>query len=170
VASVFDIAAHIRARIGDQGRMKLNKLAFYVQAWSLVWRERPAFGERIEAWKDGPVVVDLWASQNHRDSAEIYSAKPLSTEDAALVDRVLVAYGHLTGEELSVLTHAELPWKNARGATAPGAKSSAEITHDAMMKFYGHRWIEAERDNASAVAPPAFTGSVAEFLKQLDDQ
>jgi uncharacterized phage-associated protein len=143
--------------------MELNKLAYYVQAWSLVWREQPAFAERIEAWKDGPVVQALWISQNHNASSEILNARALSPELSAHVDRVLLAYGHLSPDELSELTHNEEPWKHARGNTPAGAASDVEITHDAMTRYYGHRWIEAERDNAAARGEPGFRGSVDEF-------
>jgi len=163
MATVFDIAAHIRSRIGDPGRMKLNKLAYYVQAWSLVWREQPAFQERIEAWKDGPVVSELWTCQQHRNSEDIANGRPLSPDLAAHVDRVLVAYGHMTSEQLRDLSHVEDPWALARVGTPAGAASDAEISHDAMVKFYGHRWIEAERDHVAATGEPAFRGSVKEF-------
>jgi len=167
MATVFDIAAHIRARVGGIGQMKLNKLAYYVQAWSLVWREQPAFSERIEAWKDGPVVRALWVDQQHHASLQLQGATPLPPDLAAHVDRVLVAYGHLSPEQLSRLTHNEDPWRLARDGVPKGVASEAEITHDAMTKFYGHRWIEAERDNAAATGDPAFVGSVDDFEKFL---
>lgn len=164
MATVFDIAAHIHARLGNVGRLRTNKLAYYVQAWSLVWREQPAFNERIEAWKDGPVVKTLWISQ---ERGEVDRGSPLTPDLVAHVDRVLVAYGHLSGEDLIALTHSEDPWRVARGDTPDGASSSAEITYDSMVKFYGHQWIEAERDNMAAAAPPEFTGSVDELEKFL---
>ena len=30
--------------------MKLQKLVYYSQAWSLIWDEKPLFEEEIEAW------------------------------------------------------------------------------------------------------------------------
>lgn len=168
MVTVFDIAAHIRGRIGDPGRMKLLKLAYYVQAWSLVWREQPAFDDRIEAWKDGPVVATLWTDLHHHEGHRVKSGRPLAADMAALVDRVLVSYGHLSADALSALTHDEEPWNHARGNTPKGVASSAEITHDSMRRFYGHRWIEAERDNAAAAGEPAFRGSIDELEALLD--
>ena len=40
--------------------MKLQKLVYYCQAWSLVWDDMPLFESRIEAWANGPVVLDLY--------------------------------------------------------------------------------------------------------------
>ena len=59
-ADVFSVARYVRQRLGQVDPRKLQKLVYYAQAWSLVWRQRPAFGERIEAWVDGPVSPDLW--------------------------------------------------------------------------------------------------------------
>ena len=43
MASVFDVAAYILHRAGTMTAMKLQKLVFYSQAWSLVWDEKPLF-------------------------------------------------------------------------------------------------------------------------------
>ena len=35
--SVFDVATYILQKRGDMSCMKLQKLCYYAQAWSLVW-------------------------------------------------------------------------------------------------------------------------------------
>src|SRR5680860_1872649 len=56
MASVLDVAEYILKETGSMTTMKLQKLVYYSQAWSLVWDEKPLFGEPIEAWaNDGPV-------------------------------------------------------------------------------------------------------------------
>ena len=57
--SVFDVAAYILDKLGPISTIKLQKLVYYCQAWSLVWDEEPLFSERIEAWVNGPVVREL---------------------------------------------------------------------------------------------------------------
>ena len=54
--TVLDVAAYILERQGSMTTMKLQKLVYYCQAWSLVWDERPLFDESIEAWANGPVL------------------------------------------------------------------------------------------------------------------
>ena len=56
-----DVAAYILKKCGNMSHMKLQKLMYYAQAWSLVWDEEPLFPERIEAWVNGPVVRPLYA-------------------------------------------------------------------------------------------------------------
>jgi uncharacterized phage-associated protein len=166
VANVFSIARYIRERLGALDAWKLQKLAYYVQAWSLVWRGRPAFAERIEAWKDGPVCPELREAQQ-RAGERLRAAPVLSSEDQAHVDRVLASYGGMSSKELVQLSHDERPWQQARGDVPPDARTSAEITHAAMSAFYAPRWEEAEADRA-ATRRPAWSGTADELDAMID--
>ena len=59
MTSIFDVAAYVLDKLGVMTTMKLEKLCYYSQAWSLVWDERRLFPERFEAWANGPVGPDL---------------------------------------------------------------------------------------------------------------
>ncbi len=41
MATVFDVAAYILENTGSISTMKLQKLCYYSQAWSLVWDDKP---------------------------------------------------------------------------------------------------------------------------------
>ena len=69
MASVHDVAAAILERTGPIDTFKLQKLAYYCQAWHLVWDEEPLFKARIEAWANGPVVRALY--DKHRGSYRV---------------------------------------------------------------------------------------------------
>lgn len=60
MTSIFDVAAYVLDKLGVMTTMKLEKLCYYSQAWSLVWDERRLFPERFEAWANGPVCPDLY--------------------------------------------------------------------------------------------------------------
>lgn len=47
MATVFDVACYILSKQGCMTTMKLEKLCYYAQAWSLVWDERPLFDEEF---------------------------------------------------------------------------------------------------------------------------
>lgn len=49
MATVHDVAAYILAKHGPMTAMKLEKLVYYSQAWSLVWDDKPLFRSKIEA-------------------------------------------------------------------------------------------------------------------------
>ena len=48
MTSIFDVAAYVLDKLGVMTTMKLEKLCYYSQAWSLVWDERRLFPERFE--------------------------------------------------------------------------------------------------------------------------
>jgi uncharacterized phage-associated protein len=140
VATVFDVAAYILRKLGPVSAMKLQKLVYYCQAWSLVWDERPLFGERIEAWASGPVVPDLFACHKGQFIvSDIPAGDPerLDQDAKDTIDAVIQFYGNRTPQWLSDLTHREEPWKNARQEIPEGARSNAVITLDSMAEYYG---------------------------------
>ena len=118
--------------------MKLQKLVYYCQAWSLVWDERPIFNEKIEAWANGPVVRELF--QAHRGAYNVYKingdVRVLGKAQEETIDAVIRAYGDKSSEWLAELTHREAPWKDARTGLMPGERGDKEITHDAMAWYY----------------------------------
>jgi uncharacterized phage-associated protein len=141
MADVFDVASYILKRRGPMTAMKLQKLVYYCQAWSLVWDEAPLFDERIEAWANGPVCPELydvhrgWFTVSPSEFKRGDTTK-LTKEQAETIDRVLDAYGKLSSQELSDLTHREDPWKEARRGLPATIRSNVEITHAAMAEYY----------------------------------
>jgi uncharacterized phage-associated protein len=139
MASVFDVAAYILEKLGSITAMKLQKLVYYCQAWSLVWEDRPLFRERIEAWVNGPVVPDLY--QAHRGVFEVQSISSgnsanLLSLDKETIDRVLKFYGDKSSQWLSDLTHSEGPWMDAREGLAPNQRGGSEISIASMAEYY----------------------------------
>ena len=136
--SVDDVAAYILQKTGPMSAMKLQKLVYYSQAWSLVWDERPLFPERIEAWANGPVVRHLY--DKHRGVFELSSwiGRPENLDQDAreTVDSVVQHYGPMKAQWLSHLTHQEHPWRDARHGLREGERGSSEITQAALMEYY----------------------------------
>ena len=139
MATVHDVAAYILKKSGPMTAMKLEKLVYYCQAWSLVWDENPLFREKIEAWANGPVAPALY--KKHRGDYKVSkwdgNCSALSATQKETINAVLKFYGGKTSQWLSDLTHQETPWREARKGTPPGEPSSAEITHAAMAEYYG---------------------------------
>ena len=140
MAKVHDVAAYILRKQGLMTTMKLQKLVYYCQAWSLVWDEKPLFRDRIEAWANGPVVPKLY--EIHRGLFEMRrwdlgDPKAISGKEKETIDAVLKFYGNRSSQWLSDLTHREPPWADARKGRPPGERGSFEITHAAMAEYYG---------------------------------
>lgn len=140
-ATIFDVAEYILSKSDTITAMKLEKLCYYSQAWSLVWDERPLFGEKFQAWANGPVCPELYA--RHRGEFNVtpgeFRGDPgvLDKSQRDTVDAVLGYYGTLSAYELSTLTHREAPWKDARGDIEPGQRSNNVISNASMAEYYG---------------------------------
>lgn len=141
MVSVLDVAAYILENRGPMSAMKLQKLCYYAQAWSLVWDETPLFPEKFQAWANGPVCPDLYKA--HRKLFMLPKSANLGGKAAKLtgaaretVDAIIQAYGSKSAHYLSELTHAEQPWRVARGNTPAGERSQTEITHVTMAEYY----------------------------------
>lgn len=141
----LDIARWFLTRIDrDAGdsitHLKLQKLVYYAQAWSLAILERPLFDEDLEAWAHGPVAETVW--QKYRDSG--WDAIPPPKENLVPVDDdaldiledVHLIYGDLSAKRLERMTHSELPWREARGNLPPEARSNTKIRKDTMATYY----------------------------------
>jgi len=139
MATAHDVAAYILRKLGKMTTMKLQKLVYYSQAWSLVWDEKPLFKNRIEAWANGPVIPDLY--EVHRGKFAIASwpkgdPKKLTKNQMDTVEAVIEFYGVKSSQWLSALSHQEKPWRDAREGIAPGGFCNAEITQASMAEYY----------------------------------
>lgn len=142
MATVKQLAKYILDRVGEMTTMKLEKLCYYCQAWSMAWDEVPLIEENFEAWANGPVCPELYhlhkgmfiisSNEITADYSDAFDANQLET-----IDKVLDYYGDKEPYWLSELTHKEYPWAHAREGYAPGARCNRVISLDDMMEYYG---------------------------------
>lgn len=132
---IFELAA------GSVGPMKLQKLVYYCQAWSLVWEDRPIFSEDFQAWANGPVCPELY--DKHRGTYMLkqeflsdFSGFEFNEADTHTIEEVLSFYGGKETFYLSELTHNERPWRAARDDTPMGEPSNAVISKESMQEYY----------------------------------
>ncbi len=131
MASARDVASYLLNQ-GSQSALRLQKLLYYSQAWSLVWEGRPLFSETIRAWDMGPVVGEVWHAYRSRELTGDPSR--LSAAERETVDAVLDYYGRQPEAWLSELSHREAPWADAY---IRDARPSPAISLDAMKRYYG---------------------------------
>ena len=139
MASVFDVATYILKKKAPITAMKLQKLVYYSQAWSLVWDEKPLFDEEIQAWRHGPVVSELY--QAHQGKFKISqlpygNESNLTDDEKETIDSILETYGDKSSQWLSDLTHMESPWIDARKGVPFDSSSQTKITLASMMEYY----------------------------------
>ncbi len=126
MTNVFDIATFILSKQGPMPAMKLHKLVYYCQAWSLVWDEEPLFNEAIKAWTNGPVVPELYEVHKDKFKVEVTdmpgNPEILNETQKEIVSIVLRDYGSKPSQWLSDLTHLESPWREARRGLSEGER------------------------------------------------
>lgn len=142
MANVIAVAEHVLKRLGSSSTMKLQKIVYYSQAYHLVRYGQPLFSERIEAWRNGPVVRDLYDLHAHEFviSDGYFGADltgRLQEYEIATIDHVVNVLGNRTGRELSELTHSEAPWRDARGGIPADWGSNSLISVEAIKDYYG---------------------------------
>ena len=76
--TVFDTAKYILEKKGCLSTMKLQKLCYYAQAWSLVWDDAPLFDDDFEAWANGPVCPTLFRATQGNYSVTAKDEKGLA--------------------------------------------------------------------------------------------
>lgn len=141
MATMLDAAKYILQSAGEMTAMKLQKLMYYAQAWSLVWDEEPIFEDDFEAWANGPVLPALYGRHKgqFKVSASIVpegDVGALSPEQRQSIDKVLGFYGRQSAQWLSNLTHQERPWVDARAGVPDGGACNSAITKLAMHEYY----------------------------------
>lgn len=119
--------------------LKLQKLAYYAQAWWLAEKGEELFAEDFQAWVHGPVLP----SQYHR--FKDFQWKPLlvDVDRPALRDdvaeylrQIINVFGTESAVSLELMTHRERPWLEARGTLAADAPSTARISKETMQTYY----------------------------------
>lgn len=121
--------------------LRLQKLLYYVQGWSLAIRNRPMFADRIEAWVHGPVVPAVWQKFTKHGRQVILpdqerAAVGLTPGEQDFVARVWDAYKDFSAFRLRAMTHNEPPWKKARRGLPSDHYSGEEITQQFLREYF----------------------------------
>lgn len=146
--SVMNIADAILKIAKRQGKrltpLQLMKLVYIAHGWSLGLGRGDLFADRIEAWKYGPVIPDLYRATKHWGRNPISFDKigddlvPVDGDTEVFLTDVVEKYGNLSGIALSSLTHQSgTPWDRMY---EDGANN--EIPDDLIEAHYKKLWNE----------------------------
>jgi uncharacterized phage-associated protein len=128
MATVFDVAEYILAKyLADEEladdpvtHMKLQKLVYYAQGFSLALDGEPRFAEPLEAWQRGPVCPELYHVYKHLGKQPVLPVLTLaeagtmfSLKQIEVMALVIALYGQLTAATLRSTAHADAAWRDA---------------------------------------------------------
>lgn len=132
--------------------MKLMKLVYIVHGWHLGIVGEDLFQNRIEAWKYGPVIPDLYHATKQFGRGDIPFDLIGGTDDnmnnqtSDFIDSVVKQYGDLSAFQLSALTHKSgSPWEQVYSSH----KIGTEIPDSLITSHYKELYKEYE-DTAAA--------------------
>lgn len=118
--------------IGDSiSNLKLQKLLYYIQGFSLIIYGKPMFKEKLVAWEHGPVVEEVYHKFKECGAAAISiptDSVELTKEEADLIVDVWKVYGQFSAWKLRDMTHNEAPWKNT--------EKYKVIEHEVLRDFF----------------------------------
>jgi uncharacterized phage-associated protein len=123
--------------------LRLQKLLYYAQAWSLIIRESQLFSDEIQAWRYGPVVPAVYhelpdgQGTNTILPAAFAAVPDLQAEDAEFVRSVWEAYNQYSALKLSGMTYEELPWRKAWGDRPNDGIGTVPISIEDLEEFFG---------------------------------
>lgn len=151
--NVFDIADWFLHK-EDISPKRLQKLVYYVQAWSYTLFGKPFMFEdgspaKFEAWQHGPVnrlLYDKYKGMGwHKihfsnEKTENITFEPMELD---LLESVWETYGDYSPNEIENLTHSEDPWLKARerDGVSEGESSQELILPEDMKKYYSSVYI-----------------------------
>lgn len=119
--------------------LKLQKIVYYAQSWSLALNDRELFEENFQAWAHGPVVRSLFDRFNGSgwDALGLPEEAPVIDKDTEeLLMDIWEIYGQHTAKYLEELTHSEEPWIITRNGLPPEARSEEIIEKSIINTFY----------------------------------
>ena len=142
------LANYILKHYGPMSHLKLQKLLFYCDAYSLAYFGEEIVEDKFEAWVHGPVSRKVYDSLKDKsilysdieysfDGIDVdYEFGKLTQGQQDLIVAVLNDLSAWSGLELETATHSELPWLEARRGYAEGDKCHELISKETTRDFY----------------------------------
>lgn len=121
----------------DISNLKLQKLLYFAQGYSLAILDKPLFSNEIQAWAHGPVVPDVYQEY------KTFEGRPINTdvfvdfstfpdEVNTLLASVWTTFGGFSAWKLREITHKEGPWKDCYNS----AELGTVITEPSLEKYF----------------------------------
>lgn len=146
-------------KLDDMTPKKLQKLLYYCYSWHLaLTAENNAkeeiqncrlFDNNFQAWVHGPVVPEVYHhfktyQGNVIEKSGFDDISPqdfLNSDEIGNIDDVADTYGTFNGRDLELLSHDELPWKEAREGYDPLQSSNNIISDTTIYDYYSKRLV-----------------------------
>lgn len=149
MATAIDTAKYLVWLAGNDERepdaltpLRIQKLLYYVQGWSLAARGKVIFDDEIEAWVHGPVVRSVYTEfaplENQAIPADVgKDPSMLPSEEKAVIRSVWEGYKQHSASALWEKTHSESPWKETYRPNGKHDRRCDEtISTESLTRFF----------------------------------
>ena len=120
----------------DVSNLKLQKLLYYCQAYTLAMTGKVLFKKDIQAWEYGPVIREVYDKykkyqDNDIPAGDIKECSEIGDKTAEAIIRMIKdSKGKYSAFALIGMTHAETPWQEAY------AKGKNSVINPETMQSY----------------------------------
>lgn len=135
----------------DISNLKLQKLLYFIQAKFLYEKGEPCFVEKIQAWKYGPVVPEVYHEYKNYGSMIIdkidyvyqnneiswdnkylkFDDNEITFEDKKYIAEVCDVLSNISANSLVDITHSQRPWIDAYEKHVNNI-----ITNDSIISYF----------------------------------
>lgn len=121
--------------------LELQKLVYFAHGWCLALTGNPLFSDTMQAWKYGPVSLDLYQSLRQYGSGVVTETIPIhpgtevapNSDDYEFLELIMDKYGRFSPLQLMALSHSPgSPWEQCGSGNDP----YREIPNDLIRDYF----------------------------------
>ena len=122
---------HVAKHNCEMDQMKMHKMMYFSQRESLMNSGSPLFDGDFEAWKYGPVLIEV-RREYMTGNKFVGNYEGLTESEFQLVNAVFDRYDEYDSWQLSTLSHSETSWLKAREGLKMGEPGRNKMSLSAM--------------------------------------
>lgn len=153
MSTIKRVAYAILHNYGKMSHERLELLTYYCQAQYLSTTSIQLFPNSFQAWKNGPVCLELFnicyltqdeVSENNIIFSPIELYKSFNRSQLRVVYAVCEALKDYTTQDLAARARSELPWVDARRGVDTDNACDTELSHKIIHDYYAKNPVIAE--------------------------
>ena len=153
MSTIKRVAYAILHNYGKMSHERLELLTYYCQAQYLSTTSLQLFPNSFQAWKNGPVCLELFnicyltqdeVSENNIIFSPVELYKTFNCSQLRVVYAVCEALKNYTTQDLAARARSELPWVDARRGVDTNNACDTELSHKIIHDYYAKNPVIAE--------------------------
>ena len=153
MSTIKRVAYAILHNYGKMSHERLELLTYYCQAQYLSTTSLQLFPNSFQAWKNGPVCLELFnicyltqdeVSENNIIFSPIELYKSFNCSQLRVVYAVCDALKDYTTQDLAARARSELPWVDARRGVNTNNACDTELSHKIIHDYYAKNPVIAD--------------------------